>query len=214
MQDIPSISNRKKKLWDYFILCARFLLAWTLLSYGWGKLTENQFGLSPAELSKPVKDLGLFKLSWYLFDQQPFKSFIGFSQIIAGLLLLWNKTRLIGALIAVPILLNILIIDITFIQMSGFYWRLSYYLFLDLLILWHDKERIISVFKNLTSGLNARFRYPLWAYLILPVMAIVLELLGILPKVLTGLILHPSETMSALSEMPQILAALFRKVFS
>ena len=84
---------KKEKLWDYLILCARVLLAWILLSYGWSKVNGGQFGISAEEMARPVKDLGLFKLSWYMFDHEPFKSFIGISQIIAGLLLLTDITH-------------------------------------------------------------------------------------------------------------------------
>lgn len=87
----------KDKRWDYFILTARFLLAWTFLSYGYGKLTAGQFGISEAELATPLQDLSLFRVSWYLFDHEPFKTFIGISQVLCALLLLVNRTVLIGA---------------------------------------------------------------------------------------------------------------------
>ncbi len=208
------MATKKEKLWDYFILCARVLIAWTFLSYGWSKLTDNQFGLSTEQLSTPVKDLGLFKLSWYLFDHEPFKTFVGITQIIAGLLLLYNRTLILGALLSIPILANILIIDITYIKMPGFYWRLSYYLFLDFLILWHYKDRILLAFKNIFSGLSTKFKYPIWAYLILPIMAIVLELLGVVPKLLTGLILNPTETIEALSTFPDLILKIIEKIKS
>ena len=184
---------QKEKLWDYFILCARVLLAWTLLSYGWSKLNDGQFGISAEEMARPVKDLGLFKLSWYLFDHQPFKSFIGISQIIAGLLLLYNRTLILGVLMSIPIFLNILIIDITYVKMSGFYWRLSYYLILDFLILWHYKDRMIIAFKPIFNGLTTKFKFPIWAYLLLPIMAIGVEILPFIPKLLLELILKPKE---------------------
>lgn len=184
---------QKDKLWDYFILCARVLLAWTLLSYGWSKLNGGQFGISAEEMATPVKDLGLFKLSWYLFDHQPFKSFIGISQISAGLLLIYNRTVILGVLISIPIFLNILIIDITYVKMSGFYWRLSYYLILDFLILWHYKDRMIIAFKTIFNGLTTKFKFPIWTYLLLPIMAIGLEILPFIPKLLLELILNPKE---------------------
>lgn len=184
---------QKEKLWDYFILCARVLLAWTLLSYGWSKLNDGQFGISAEEMATPVKDLGLFKLSWYLFDHEPFKSFIGISQIIAGLLLIYNRTVILGVLISIPIFLNILIIDITYVKMSGFYWRLSYYLILDFLILWHYKDRMIIAFKAIFNGLTTKFKFPIWAYLLLPIMAIGVEILPFIPKLLLELILNPKE---------------------
>lgn len=187
------MTAKKQKLFDYFILCARILLSWTLLSYGWSKLNDGQFGISLEEMATPVKDLGLFKLSWYLFDHQPFKSFIGISQIIAGLLLLYNRTLILGVLISIPIFLNILIIDITYVKMSGFYWRLSYYLILDFLILWHYRDRMIMAFKAIFNGLTTKFKFPTWAYLILPIMAIGLEILPFIPKLLLELILNPKE---------------------
>ena len=69
----------KDKIWDYFILIARFLLAWTFISYGYGKLTVGQFGISEAEMATQLKDLSLFKVSWYLFEHEPFNSFWSFS---------------------------------------------------------------------------------------------------------------------------------------
>jgi len=206
--------ERKQKLWDYFILCARVLIAWTFLSYGWGKLTDGQFGISVKEMETPVKDLGLFKLSWYLFDQEPFKSFVGVSQIIAGLLLLYNRTLILGALLSIPILVNILIINITYIKMTGFYWRLSYYLFLDFLILWHYKDRMIIAFKNVFSGLTTKFKYPIWAYLILPIMAIGLELLGVVPRLISGLIFNTTETLKGLSAIPELILEIIKKINS
>lgn len=208
------MTEKKQKLWDYFILCARVLIACTLLSYGWSKLTEGQFGISAKELATPVKDLGLFKLSWYLFDHEPFKSFVGISQIIAGLLLLYNRTLILGVLLSLPILVNILVIDITYIKMSGFYWRLSYYLFLDFLILWHYKDRMILAFRNIFGGLTTKFKYPIWAYLILPIMAIGLEILGVVPRLLSGLIINPTETLKGLSEIPALILDIIKKISS
>lgn len=191
----------REMLWDYFILCARVLISVTLLGYGWGKLTDNQFGISESEMNMSVKDLGLFKLSWYLFDQEPFKSFVGISQVLAGLLLLYNRTLILGVLLSLPILANILVIDITYLKMTGFYWRLSYYIFLDFLILWHYKDRIIVAFRSIFEGLTTKFKYPIWAYLILPIMAIVLEVIGILPRLLTDFILKPTESLRWLSNI-------------
>jgi uncharacterized membrane protein YphA (DoxX/SURF4 family) len=209
------MTEKKQKLWDYFILCARFLIAWTLLHYGWSKLTDGQFGITAEEMEKPIKDLGLFRLSWYLFDHEPFKSFVGISQIIAGLLLLYNRTLIFGVLLSIPILANILVIDITYMMMAeGFYWRLSYYLVLDFLILWHYKDRMIVAFKSVFIGLTTKFKYPIWAYLILPIMAIGIEILGVIPKLLTGLILNPSETLKGLSQIPDLILDVIKKISS
>ncbi|MBC6609164.1 DoxX family membrane protein [Hymenobacter sp. BT188] len=184
----------KAHLWDYFILTARVLLAFTFIGYGYSKLSGGQFGLTPAQAALPVSQLKLFKLAWYMFDHEPFRSFVGVSQILAGLLLLWNRTALLGALLLLPIAANVLIIDITYLKMPGFYWRLSYYIGLIFSIFWHYRARMIVVFYTLTQGLTTRFTYPWWAYGLLPVAAIGTEIAGMLPNVFFQLVTNPRKT--------------------
>lgn len=198
---MPLSSTRKAQLWDYFILTARVLLAVTFISYGYAKLKGGQFGLTPAQAALPVNQLGLFKLSWYLFEQEPFKSFVGVSQIVAGLLLLWNRTALLGALLLLPIAINVLIIDITYIKMVGFYWRLSYYIGLIFLILWHYRDRMRVVWRALTQDVTTRFAYPWWAYALLPLAAIGAELVGAMPFVLVQFIANPLQAWQSLTQL-------------
>ncbi|MEO0337870.1 MAG: DoxX family membrane protein [Bacteroidota bacterium] len=187
----------KQKAWDYFILVARFLLGWTFIRYGWSKMVDNQFGISEEELNTVVKDLSPFRLSWYLFEMQPFKAFIGISQLICGSLLIINRTAIIGAFMFLPIVVTVLIIDITFVKMPGFYYRLSAYIILDLLILWHYKEKMLVIWDAVWNKVNTKFKYPIWMYLILPVLAIVLEILLVLPKFLVQFIANPSEVIES-----------------
>ncbi len=175
---------RNARLWDYFILAARVLLGWTFIGYGYAKLGNGQFGLAPADAGAAVGQLSLFKLSWYLFDHEPFKSFVGGAQVLAGALLLWNRTALLGALLLLPIAANVLVIDITYLKMPSFYFRLTYYLGLLGLILGHYRSRMRVVWEALTAGLTTRFAYPWWAYALLPVAAVALEVLGSLPHAL------------------------------
>jgi uncharacterized membrane protein YphA (DoxX/SURF4 family) len=191
----------KAQLWDYTILAARVLLAGTFLTYGSAKLVDGQFGLSAAEAAKPVGQLSLFRLSWYLFAQEPFKSFVGVSQVVAALLLLWNRTALLGALLLVPIAANVLVVNLAYIKMPTLYWRLSYYLLLLGRIFWHYRDRMHTVWVALTHGLTTRFRYPWWAYLLLPGVAIGLELVGMLPQVLYALVSKPIDTWRSTIEL-------------
>jgi len=171
----------KAKYWDYLILAARFLIGWTFLRYGYAKLAGEQFGLSEAELQTPISELSQFQISWYLFDFQPFKAYIGTSQIICGLLLIWNRTAILGAIIFIPIVLTILIIDISYMPVemaNAFTWRFSYYIALDLLILWHYKERMITIWNAAWNKVSPRFNYPIWIYITLPIEAVILEFLS------------------------------------
>ncbi|GAB3538856.1 hypothetical protein GCM10027443_34590 [Pontibacter brevis] len=135
----------KENYWDYFILAARFLIGWTFLRYGYSKMVDGQFGISDVELATPLKDLSLFRVSWYMFDHQPFKAFIGVSQVICGGLLIINRTALLGAFLFLPIVTTVLLIDLTFMptaMANAFAWRLSFYILLDFLILWHYRSKM------------------------------------------------------------------------
>lgn len=170
--------------------------------YGYSKLTAGQFGISEAEMASPLKDLSLFKVSWYLFDQEPFKSYIGIAQIICGLLLLFNRTVLIGAFLFLPIVTTILIIDISFMPTllaQGFTWRLSFYILLDLLIMWSYKNKMKVIWNTIWQKVSNQHKFPLWTYLLLPICVIGLEIVGALPKFLTNLILNPTETIENLT---------------
>lgn len=178
----------KEQLWDYFILVARILLAWTLISYGWSKLTESQFGVSDATLTRPLKDVDLFSLSWHLANHEPFKSFVGISQIITALLLLYNRTVILGGLMAIPIWLNVLMWDITFMGLyTPFTIRLPFYLLLTFLILRHYKGKVLSALAITTERRASKHSHPVWAYLLLPAFAICLELIGAIPGALIQL---------------------------
>ncbi len=192
----------RAQLWDYFILAARVLLAGTFISYGYAKLTGAQFGLSAAQLAQPVQQLGLFKLAWYLFGQEPFKSFVGCAQIVAGLLLLWHRTALVGALLLLPIAANVLVVDLTYVKMlPALQWRLAYYLGLIFLIFWHYRDRMHAAWRILTQDLAPRFPYPWWAYLLLPVAAVGLEIAGALPHAAYLTARHPAETWRSTAEL-------------
>ena len=65
---------KKYLQFDLLILAMRLLLAFTLWNYGYSKLTDGQFGISEAEQNTAIKDLSLFRISWYVFEAEPFKS--------------------------------------------------------------------------------------------------------------------------------------------
>lgn len=198
----------KGQYWNYFILVSRILLAWTFLSYGVGKLVDGQFGISQEELSRPVNGLSLFKLSWFLFNHQPFKLFVGISQIICALLLVFKRTELLGALMFIPIATTILIIDLTIMphQMGvSFTWRLLFYLLLNFLILLHHKPKLLIIGQIILQKVTLNNPFPLWAYLVLPFMVIFLEIFGALPKFIIALVKRPDEVYEGINRFMLLL---------
>ena len=177
--------------WRYFILVSRCLLAFIFISYGLAKLTNNQFGINEIEMQTPIKDLSLFKVSWYLFNHQPFKMTIGFFEILAGVLILINRTVVLGILLLLPIIFTILIIDVSFmpkVMAMAFTFRLSWYMVLCLMILYSFKNEMKIVINQIFNEISVKMDFPKWSYILIPFFIIGLELLGILPKTIYILI--------------------------
>lgn len=205
-----ALSTTRAQWLDYTVLAARLLLAFTFISYGYAKLSGGQFGLSTIELTRPAGELGLFKLAWYLFGQEPFKSFVGYSQILAGGLLLWHRTALLGALLLLPIAANVLVVDMTYLQhLPSLQWRLAYYLGLIGLILWHYRSRMVLVWRALTRGLRPQVGYPWWAYALLPLAAVALDLVWVLPRLAVAALTQPTQTWRGLTALLPSVGRLF-----
>lgn len=185
----------KQELKELIILGIRILFFIVFVFYGVGKLTDGQFGnLTTEELNTPLKDLSLFKIGWYLFDHQPFKAFIGTSQIIAACLLLFNRTFIIGLLMLTPIILNILIIDLTIMPPSlkvSFLFRLTTYLLYIFFVIYYFRHPFFKVWANLKNIRNFENSKKIkWKYAYL---LIIIPLLTYLPEVLQfiyGLVFH------------------------
>lgn len=192
---VAATSPRARR-WDYFILTARVLLAGIFLVYGVGKLVGLQFGVTPEILAQPLGQVSLMHLAWYCFDHQPFSAFIGVSQILASLGLLWNRTALLGALLLLPIAVTILVIDLTYLrQMVAFQYMLPFYIGLIFLILAHYRDRMFVVLRALTQGVTTRFTYPWWGYCCLPLTAGLLSLGWMIPMYTASFLTSPSGTL-------------------
>jgi uncharacterized membrane protein YphA (DoxX/SURF4 family) len=108
------------KNWTIYLeLAARYYVFLILNIYGWAKVMGNQFfrpGHFPEKAAQiPLAEADGFNLAWAFFGHSPFYIwFIGLSQVVGACLLLGQKTKLPGAAILIPILLNIVVIDITY----------------------------------------------------------------------------------------------------
>lgn len=186
MNSFSSIS--KKQLLDFLVFCLRWYLAFYMINYGYGKIMGSQFDVDPSFLNKSVGEVSQFHLSWYLFGQSSFfKIVVGSSQIVGGLLLLFNRTVLIGALLLFPILIQIFLIDVLFtVDYFGFSLpvRLLGMMICAFLILLYNKEQVLAALRMLTNGVGAKFNYKWWVYPIL-------LLIGFLTDFISAIILYP-----------------------
>lgn len=198
----------KKRYWDYFILVARFLLAFTFIKYGYSKLVDGQFGVSSSDLQVPLKDLPLFKVMWFLFDHEPLKTTVGILQIITGILLLFESTAILGVVFFIPIAANIVLMDLSFMDAGmgqAFARRFIFYFILCFLILWNDRDRIKIIWNAMIKKISMKRKFPIFLYLLLPLFAIILEILPGIPYVVYYYITNPER----ISESFKIIQNLF-----
>jgi len=94
---------------------ARWLAATLLIQYGFAKLNGSQFTVLDSELSKPLGQVSGFWLTWYYFGySKVYGNLIALMQIGGAILLVLPRTSLFGALLLLPIVFNIILIDILF----------------------------------------------------------------------------------------------------
>jgi hypothetical protein len=91
---------------------ARWIAGVLLIFYGFAKVTGAQFLVTDAELARPMGEVSGFWLTWYYFGfSTTYKIFIATAEIGGGALLLWPRSALAGALILLPVTVNIAVLD-------------------------------------------------------------------------------------------------------
>ncbi|MEN0050123.1 MAG: hypothetical protein AAF806_23870 [Bacteroidota bacterium] len=139
----------------HFEVAAR-IYVWALIStYGIGKMLGGQFyrhGNLPEEIANlPLKEVIDFDLAWTFFGYSTFYiCFIGASQVIGAFLLLFERTKLLGVAILIPILLNIIVVDIAFKISWGATTSALMYLSALFYVLYFNKEKVIAALQVLT----------------------------------------------------------------
>ncbi|MGK0363611.1 MAG: hypothetical protein ACI85O_000664 [Saprospiraceae bacterium] len=141
-----------KKFAIYYELAARIHVFILLNLYGIGKIAGGQFyrkGKLPAEIADlPLAEVGAFDLAWTFMGYSfLYIFFVGFFQIIGAWCLLWERTKLIGILILMPILVNIIVFDFIFLpQYDAICSAVIYFIQLNI-VLFLNKERVIRILK-------------------------------------------------------------------
>jgi len=175
----------KENILDFIVLTLRWYLIWYMISYGWSKITMSQFGVNNETiLDTPLRDVDKFYLAWYLYGESHFFNYVtGIAEVIGGILLVFNRTVLLGTLLILVILGNILIIDVSFTTSQFGYAlpvRISGMIMSALLILYYYKDRLIAVLNTLTKGVTTKFKYKWWIYVLLPIIGFLMDfVLGI-----------------------------------
>jgi hypothetical protein len=105
--------NDYEKFWYWFVITLRYYLGIVLLSYGFVKVIQTQFPAPSLEtLLQPYGESTSMKLMWtFMGYSKAYNMFIGLAEVGAGLLLLFKRTRLIGALVAIAVMSNVVVLN-------------------------------------------------------------------------------------------------------
>jgi len=91
----------------------RYGVAFDLATFGWEKLFHLQLVVQLSKLDLPYSSFTSQDLFWAFFSHSyPFGAMIAGCQITGAMLLLFHRTRLAGVFILLPVLANILLMDI------------------------------------------------------------------------------------------------------
>ena len=103
----------------FFLAIIRLWLAVMISSYAFAKFIGTQFSHDLVRDNSLAKDLSGFDLTWFYFGYSyPFSVIVGLLQLTGSILLLFRKTVFIGVCILLPVMLNIVLINL-FYEISG-----------------------------------------------------------------------------------------------
>lgn len=108
-------SNYNRLLYWVEVL-VRYYLAMLLLSYGFSKIIKNQFPFpSLNRLVQPFGEASPMGLAWtYMGYSNAFNVFTGLGEAVAGFLLFFRRTKLIGIFIGIPVMLTVFVMNMSF----------------------------------------------------------------------------------------------------
>ena len=135
-------------------LAARWYVFIFLNIYGVGKIAGGQFyrrGHLPEDIANlTLGQVGAFELAWtFMGHSFAYILFIGVAEVLGAWLLLWEKTKLFGVAILLPIMMNILVFDAIFLDEYGALASATIYTLLLFLILASNRERVTAAFRAL-----------------------------------------------------------------
>ena len=100
----------------YLSILLTFYLSLQLLIYGFDKVFKAQFFLPESNtLFTPLKDISKDLLYWSTIGvSRGYSLFLGLAEVITGLFLLFRKTRLLGIIFGVGIMINVVAVNFGF----------------------------------------------------------------------------------------------------
>lgn len=130
----------------------RVYLFFSMSVYGWGKLAGDQFFLQgnvPADIArKTLVEATAHDIAWVFFGYSTlYLWFIGLSQALGAILLLFEKTKLLGVAVLIPILVNVIVVDVCYGVSPGPLMSAILYLLWVGVITYLNREKVMAVLR-------------------------------------------------------------------
>jgi hypothetical protein len=125
----------------------RYVSAFLLFTYASSKLLGRQFTLPPEIALRPVGALTGYQLAWFYYGHShAYALILGLVQLGGGALLLFRKTALLGAALMLPVMTNIVMINV-FFHIAWGALGTSVFIFASMLVvLWRSRQALVGVF--------------------------------------------------------------------
>jgi hypothetical protein len=135
------------KTYPKYLDWVRYACAYLLLTYGFSKLAGVQFTLPTGIAKEPVGSLSGHDLTWYYYSYSPaYASILGLVQLAGGTMLLFRRTALLAALLMLPVVANIMMINVFFHIRVGAECMAAFLLGLLLVLLARDRNGFVTLF--------------------------------------------------------------------
>lgn len=105
-----------RNMFPFFIVYLRYYLAFTMFTYGFAKVFYLQFPeLSLFQLTQEFGDASPMGLLWkFMGYSEPYSVFTGLVEVLAGVFLLFRKTKMLGVCLVFATMIQVFMLNMTF----------------------------------------------------------------------------------------------------
>jgi uncharacterized membrane protein YphA (DoxX/SURF4 family) len=134
------------KLHEGLRILTRYVLGFTMLSYGLAKVFKSQFPFPSHDvLVQAYGESSPMRLLWnFMGYSTAYTVFAGLSEVVGGLLLFWRRTTTLGALVVSGVMLNVVMMNFSYDVPVKLY--SSHLLLMAIFLLLPEFHRLMDVF--------------------------------------------------------------------
>jgi uncharacterized membrane protein YphA (DoxX/SURF4 family) len=176
--------NNYERAQYWFMMVLRYVLGYFMIVYGASKVYEGQFPSPPlSRLLQPYGDSSPMGLAWtFMGASRGYSAFTGIAEMLGGFLLLFRRTRLLGALVCIGVMSNVVAMNFFYdIPVKIFS---SHLLLMAIVLVWPDMKRLRFFFFH-NRAEPSRLYYPIltakWervTYYVLKIIAVLVALVS------------------------------------